>query len=289
MPVLRPQILVGTPSELAQQESAGEPETVELLSAPTDELSMARFFPAPVAPLSNVPVNPDVVVDMPPVVEMGETSDDRVRDGLAQSLAAIDLTLNEEGLVDPLGGVSDNRPPLALPPAEVAPRPMAQAPVVQMPTPSNPAGLVAAPGAIPLPPAEETVLGNQGLVEHDLRVNGEQFVPGQGSIMERDTRRVSNDRNDQMMIRLSYAADPDTVTLRVQELMRYFPQAMLDKGRFFGYAAPASPGLYIIGIQAHTPVDFQDLVAYMNNNGIPHVLPGQSAAPLLTDPLAQNR
>jgi hypothetical protein len=273
MPVLRPEIVIGTPSELAQR-----------------EVEAARFFPAPVEPLSQAPVNPNVVVDMPPVVEMGETTDDRVRDGLAQSLAAIDLTLNEEGLVDPLAG-TDSRPPLVLPPAEVAPRPMAQAPVVQMPTPSNPAGLLPAPGApaaIPLP-AEESVLGNGALAEHDLRVNGQSVVPGQGSIMDRDTRRVSSERNDQMMIRLSYASEPEAVTLRVQELMRYFPQAMLDKGRFFGYAAPASPGLYIIGIQAHNAVDFQDLVAYMNNNGIPHVLPGQSAAPLLTDPLAQTR
>lgn len=284
-PLLRPDVVS---QEEAVAALASTP-TATLISGGSD---MSRFFPAPGA-----------VVETPaddPALSMVN----RLRGGLDDTLGALEVGMfeNEAASVPVFNPAPEelapSRPALNLPPLDTTTvRPLAAAPLM----PEVP---VAAVEEAPLPAPEpvvaeqEPVYGPQlpkGTPAPELGPQAPNPVPfaepspswpaaGTGSILDRDTRRVAPaTANESLMIRLSYAQSHDEVTVQVRDLMRNFPQSMLEKGRFYGAAAPASPGLFIVGIQAHNAIDRDDLVAYMTNNGIPFVLPGQSAAPLLSD------
>ena len=294
-PLLRPAIADG-------ETAAPEPTATMISASP----NLAAFFPGAPKP-APVPLGPELDVD--PAIAML----DELRGGLEETLGALEITMEtpEEILGEDAGSLRPtppvvpdaSRPALNLPPLDSAVRPLAAAPLVDGPaveTPAAPAPTETVPAPAPAPsaPAPAAATGTPSAVPTGtppaetgpVPLNPVPFAPSPpvavgapvGSILERDTRRVAPPvANEGLMIRLSYAASADEVTQRVRELMRNFPQSMLEKGRFYGSAAPASPGLFIVGIQAHNATDRDDLVAYMTNNGIPFVLPGQSAAPLL--------
>jgi hypothetical protein len=273
MPVPRPAIV--EPGSFAQSQP-----TVALLSGAVRPdvggIDMATFFPKFVEPISetesvgSVDYRPDIVQEA------------SMRVAFASNLAALDMTYNEDGLLDPRElansmaipamaqalspqEMEEYRPSLSLeaPVVSVDGRPKAVAPIVQIPMPSDPQGLVSR--------VEVPEIGSPEVMGHDLRVNG---VPlGEEAVVASTSQAL--------MIRLSYATQVEEVQQRVQELQRNFPGSMLEKGKFFGEAVPASPSLYIVGIQANSSADLTDLVSYMENNNIPYVLSGQSASPLL--------
>lgn len=268
MPSMRPQVV-----------SAGEQVSTVALLARVPEIELpeedfSRFFPEdPLQAVDQMVTAPSAEI----AAQAGSLDGVDIRESVALSVDV--LRQDEAGLLSPPRPTLDNRPQAAAP--VISDQFETGAPVPQLE--EAPAELTRQ--AAPAVEEEAPLIGNGAYAEHDLRVDGQQRT----SIMDRDTRRVSNTPDENMMIRLSYATSIEEASAKVKDLMRYFPQAMLDKGRFFGQAAPASPDLYVIGLQAHNPNDFRDLVEYMEVNGIVHVLPGQSARPLLNDPLVFNQ
>jgi hypothetical protein len=178
-----------------------------------------------------------------------------------------------------------SRPPLNVPPLELGGRPMAGAPLVErgvgelldVPVTEAPVeGTVAQPRVTAFDDPNPVPFAPSEVLSVATAVAG---VPG--SIGAASPGVVAHAPNEALMIRLSYADSPESVRLMVRSLQRSFPPALLERGRFFGKLAPTSPGLYIVGIEANSQADLEGLVAYMQTNGIPYVLPGQSAAPLL--------
>lgn len=286
-PLLRPDVVS---QEEARAALATEPTATMIASS-----DMSRFFPAPGS-----------VVDVPQEDDPALSMVNRLRGGLDETLGALEVGMFENGasetpVYNPAPAEpAPSRPALNLPPLDTTVRPLAAAPLTQdapeavaveeAPAPVLPseAPAVAAPAAevygpvlpagTPLPELGPQIPNPVPFAE----ASPAWPAAGTGSILDRDTRRVAPPTaNESLMIRLSYAQSHDEVTVQVRDLMRNFPQSMLEKGRFYGAAAPASPGLFIVGIQAHNAIDRDDLVAYMTNNGIPFVLPGQSAAPIL--------
>lgn len=268
MPLLRPAVAVG-------EVPVTEP-TARLISASTD---MSRFFPTPDL---RAPDGADAALGML----------EQLRGGLAETLDVLEVAQQVAPVeAEPVPA----RPPLNLPPIDSTVRPIAAVPLVgtEAALPEAPAAPAAAQPPVVAPPVQMAAVApslpsggpvaeTAPAVPDPVPFAPSPTVVGRGSILDLDTRRVAPAMpNDSLMIRLSYAASPDEVTVRVRDLMRNFPQSMLEKGRFYGSAAPASPGLFIVGIQAHNAIDRDDLVTYMTNNGIPFVLPGQSGAPLL--------
>jgi hypothetical protein len=185
-----------------------------------------------------------------------------------------------------------SRPMLELPPLEVEGRPVAEAPLADV-------AAVEAPPTVPVTQAPVEGGDVAPRVTAFAPPNPVPFAPpaqqAQAPALPADTAAlsapgsvgagspgvVSQAPNEALMVRLSYADSPEAVQVMVRSLQRSFPPALLERGRFFGKTAPASPGLYIVGIEANTQADMEGLVAYMQANGIPYVLAGQSAAPLL--------
>lgn len=257
MPVKRPGLVEVDPAQAR----------VSLLSASPQEAvsddDMTRFFP--VDPLTRLEQEIESQPDLLPV-QTGDVLLDTVADSIAL--------------------LSEPEPIPAAPSLALDGRPQAMAPVISdgfeigAPVPQLDVAPVGPSVAAIAPQDEAPLLGNGAFQDHELAVNGETR-----SLMDMDTRRMASGPDESLMIRLSYVTSLPETTQKVDELRRYFPPLMLEKGRFFGKAAPASPDLYVIGIMAHNTNDFRDLVEYMTMNGIVHVLPGQSAQALLTQPL----
>jgi hypothetical protein len=142
-------------------------------------------------------------------------------------------------------------------------------PPAQVPEVSRPELDLASPDGRPKamgPFAPETVAAEPA--PHDLRVGG---VPiDQVNVAQED-----------LMIRLSYATEREAIDQEVAKLRATLPPALASRGKFFGQKVPASAGLFVVGIQADSMDDREELIAYFERNQIPYVLSNQSAASLL--------
>lgn len=72
-----------------------------------------------------------------------------------------------------------------------------------------------------------------------------------------------------LRIELSYVTDPEDVSARAKELAAYFPKVMQDRGRWYGMPIPNSQGVYVVGIEANSQSDLEDLVHYTQIMNIP--------------------
>ncbi len=69
----------------------------------------------------------------------------------------------------------------------------------------------------------------------------------------------------QLRIELSYVESREAVQGKVTEIRKFFPPAILAKGRFFGATVPTAPGIVIVGFEANDIQSRDDVVWYMEH------------------------
>lgn len=307
LPMARPAVVEGE-----EAVAAAEAEGATLIAAVQEEQTgLAGFFPEPSAADAALPV-PDAFAEGQPQAEVSTPADApvsnagdgdpalammaRLRGGLDGTLEALAIPTEAppaEAVAEATGAMpapgAAPRPVLNVPPLEVPERPQAEVPLAtvaqeEATAPEGAIEVAAAPADAPVEEKEEARV--MGFDPVDAGTPEVPFATS-SSLWPDEPVQTGNDMpkpslvNPALMINLSYAPSPDEVTGEVHRLMRLMPPAMLERGQFYGAAAPASPGLYIVGIQARSVEDRDALVAYMTTNGIPFVLPGQPATALL--------
>jgi hypothetical protein len=316
MPTLRPAIVdAAAPVEAVL---VAAPDAAD--AVPSDPADMARFFPA-AGSIEATPVVPDVFEGEQPTAALDAPLDpadpalammDRLRGGLDETLSTLEIPVEappeevvaaavaaqetalpeDTALPQNATGAAPgpSRPMLELPPLEVEGRPTAEAPLAETAAledvPSVPVTQAPVEGGAVEPRVTTFDAPNPVPFAQDPMAvapvaDAMASLGAPGSTGAASPGAVSQSPNEALMVRLSYADSPEAVQVMVRSLQRSFPPALLERGRFFGKSAPASPGLYIVGIEANTQADLEGLIAYMQANGIPYVLAGQSAAPLL--------
>lgn len=81
--------------------------------------------------------------------------------------------------------------------------------------------------------------------------------------------RPSQMAPSELRIELSYVGSRAEVASRVEELKTFFPQVLLEKGRFFGASIPEQPHRYMVGIAATDAAARDALIWYLEAMNMP--------------------
>lgn len=294
-------VVAGDPTDMSGFFPA--PGSVEAAPVVADVFEQDAAPAADGMDVESAPASADASAEVPPADDAAIAMMDKLRGGLDETLttfeipveappqevveAGVDASLTSDSLAPAAATApaapGPSRPFLDLPPLDVEGRPTAPAPLVELaqaePAASVPVTEAPVEGASTEPRVTTFDTPNPVPFAQDSAAIGVEGAPGSTGAASPGSMAVAP--NEALMIRLSYANSEATVKTIVDSLKDSFPPSLLKRGRFFGKSAPASPGLFIVGIEANTAEDMAGLVAYMQANGIPYVLSGESAAPIL--------